>query len=58
MDRFASLFHWRQSPYLAKLPVRPYHRLRKTIENNPRAYRALRRTTAFRRGFYVRRHTH
>lgn len=54
-DRFAALFHWRRSPFLAQMPPRAYHRLRTAVEDSQALHAAWRRVNTFRRGRYVQR---
>jgi anthraniloyl-CoA monooxygenase len=56
-DRFAALFDCRLSPFLAKLPPKPYHLVRHTIQENDTLRAAWRRANAIRRGRFVSRHT-
>jgi 2-polyprenyl-6-methoxyphenol hydroxylase-like FAD-dependent oxidoreductase len=55
--RFAELFNWRLSPFLAQMPPKQYHLLRRTIQENEKLREAWQRANAFRRGRFVSRHT-
>ena len=50
--RFAALFNWRLSPFLAQLPPKPYHLLRRTIEENDALRGVWQRANSFRRSLY------
>ena len=56
-SRFAALFHWRRSPFLAQMPPKPYYLLRSAIQDNEALRGAWRRVNTFRRGRYLQKHT-